>query len=208
MGWIPGSFWVAPRRRRTTAIGPRACRSGSMLHRRCTNENPRQVALSGVHKFPAMTYSRPRRTTMGPGCLTAVFGMGTGGAIRVCSPRKLSVYKKGEAAELRLSKDQGWAEGGVNAAKRSAVSTGQLSALLHVHIRPIDPVVYREPSSLRKGDLVLRGVSRLDAFSVYPGRTWLPSAAPSGTTGTPEVRPSQSSRTREKAAQVSCARNR
>ena len=60
---------------------------------------------------------------------------------------------------------------GVNAAKRSAVSTGQLSALLHLHIRPIDPVVFREPSSLRTGDLVLRGVSRLDAFSVYPGRT-------------------------------------
>jgi len=33
---------------------------------------------------------------------------------------------------------------------------------------------------------------------------WLPSAAASATTGTPEVRPSQSSRTREKAAQVSC----
>src|SRR3954452_18098090 len=35
-----------------------------------------------------MTYSRPRRTTMGPGCLTAVFGMGTGGAIQVWSPGK------------------------------------------------------------------------------------------------------------------------
>ena len=33
-----------------------------------------------------MTYSRPRRTTIGPGCLTAVFGMGTGVAIQVCSP--------------------------------------------------------------------------------------------------------------------------
>ena len=37
---------------------------------------------------------------------------------------------------------------------------------------------------------------------------WLPSDAPSGTTGTPEVRPSQSSRTREKTAQVSYARTR
>ena len=96
----------------------------------------------------------------------------------------------------------------IKAAKRSAVSTGQLSALLHLHTRPIDPVVFREPSFLRKGDLFLRGVSRLDAFSVYPGRTWLPSAAVSTTTGTPGVRPSQSSRTREKAAQVSCAHNR
>src|SRR5579875_242907 len=41
-----------------------------------------------VDEFPAITYSRPRRTTMGPGCLTAVFGMGTGGTIQVSSPGK------------------------------------------------------------------------------------------------------------------------
>jgi len=96
----------------------------------------------------------------------------------------------------------------INAAKRSAVSTGQLRRLPAVHTRPIDLVVFQEPSPRRAGDLVLKVVSRLDAFSVYPCRTWLPSAAPSGTTGTPEVRPSQSSRTREKASQVSCAHNR
>ena len=33
----------------------------------------------------------------------------------------------------------------INAVKRLAVSTGKLSALLHLHIRPIDPVVFREP---------------------------------------------------------------
>ena len=64
-----------------------------------------------------------------------------------------------------------WAEEGINAAKRSAVSTGQLSGSPHLHTRPIDLVVFQEPSALRQGDLVLRGVSRLDAFSVYPGRT-------------------------------------
>jgi len=32
-------------------------------------------------------------------------------------------------------------------------------------------VVFQESSSLRKRDLFLQGVSRLDAFSVYPGRT-------------------------------------
>ena len=144
------------------------------------NANAPLVSQRGAHKFPAMTYSRPRRTTIGPGCLTAVFGMGTGGAIRVCSPRKaLSCqriaasywYAKRVSGKRCVSADPGWVEEGVNAAKRSAVSTGQLSALLHVHLRPIDPVVFREPSSLRTGDLVLRGVSRLDAFSVYPGRT-------------------------------------
>src|SRR5262249_2864851 len=58
------------------------------------------------------------------------------------------------AAELVLSKGP-WSraplvgvartEQGINAVKRSAVSTGQLSALLHLHTRPIDPVVFREP---------------------------------------------------------------
>src|SRR5215472_3226578 len=34
--------------------------------------------------------------------------------------------------------------GGINAAKRSAVSTGQLKRLPALHLRPIDPVVFRE----------------------------------------------------------------
>ena len=33
----------------------------------------------------------------------------------------------------------------VNAVKRSAVSTGRLRALLLVHLRPIDLVVFQEP---------------------------------------------------------------
>ena len=59
----------------------------------------------------------------------------------------------------------------INAAKRSAVSTGQLRRLPAVHTRPIDLVVFQEPSPRRAGDLVLKVVSRLDAFSVYPCRT-------------------------------------
>ena len=56
------------------------------------------------------------------------------------------------------------------------------------------------------GNLILRGASRLDAFSVYPFQTWLPSYAPGGTTGTPEVRPSRSSRTKDSSSQISYAR--
>ena len=48
-----------------------------------------------------------------------------------------------------------------------AISTGQLSALPRFYLRPIDVVVYH--GSQR--DLVLRRVSRLDAFSGYPVRT-------------------------------------
>ena len=56
------------------------------------------------------------------------------------------------------------------------------------------------------GYLILRGASRLDAFSVYPVQTWLPGGAPGGTTGTPEVRPSRSSRTKDSSSQISYAR--
>ena len=55
---------------------------------------------------------------------------------------------------------------GSNQAYR-AISTGQLNALLHLHLRPIDVVVYYGS----QGYLVLRGASRLDAFSGYPVRS-------------------------------------
>ena len=58
------------------------------------------------------------------------------------------------------------------------------------------------------GNLVSEGASRLDAFSAYPVPTWLPGGAPSGTAGTPEVGPPQSSRTRGDAPQVSSAHGR
>jgi len=54
----------------------------------------------------------------------------------------------------------------------------------------------------------LEGASRLDAFSAYPVPTWLPGDAPSGTAGTPEVGPPQSSRTRGDPSQVSSAHGR
>ena len=48
-----------------------------------------------------------------------------------------------------------------------AISTGQLNALLRLHLRPIDVVVFHDS----QGDLVLWGASRLDAFSGYPVRS-------------------------------------
>ncbi len=91
-----------------------------------------------------------------------------------------------------------WAGGGWAALPRIrgsgelywAIRTAQLSALPRVHLRPIDVMVDHGP----RGDLVLRRVSRLDAFSGYPGRTWLPGGAAGATTGAPEVRPPRSSR--------------
>ena len=47
------------------------------------------------------------------------------------------------------------------------ISTGKLKTLLPLHTRPINVVVYDDS----QGILVLRFVSRLDAFSVYRVRT-------------------------------------
>ena len=80
-----------------------------------------------------------------------------------------------------------------------AIRTARLRRLPDFHLRPINVMVYHGPW----GDLVLRLVSRLDAFSGYPFRTWLPGDATGVTTGAPEVRPSRSSRTRDRSSQVS-----
>ena len=147
---------------------------GNSANGKHKNGNTLLVAQQGVQKNPAMTYSRPRRTTIGPGCLTAVFGMGTGGTIRVCSPRIRSdtltnaplrsrfvraslCIKKAAVLDLLYSaiyKPHCWpcqelpwgAEKRINAAKRSAVSTGRLRRLRALHVRPIDLVVFQEPS--------------------------------------------------------------
>ena len=49
------------------------------------------------------------------------------------------------------------------------ISKCQLNVLLRLHLTPIYHVVFM--GSI--GYLILRGASRLDAFSVYPCRTWL-----------------------------------
>ena len=51
------------------------------------------------------------------------------------------------------------------------ISTCQLHTLLHFHLMPIYLVLSK--GSYLLGYLILRGASRLDAFSVYPFRTWL-----------------------------------
>ncbi len=52
------------------------------------------------------------------------------------------------------------------------ISIGQLNVSLRFHTRPINLVVYQEPSGTYvQGNLILWRVSRLDAFSVSPFRT-------------------------------------
>ena len=56
--------------------------------------------------------------------------------------------------------------------KHSSVSTGKLNALLRVHIRPINLVVFQGTlARIVLRSLILERASRLDAFSVYPFRS-------------------------------------
>ena len=86
------------------------------------------------------------------------------------------------------------------------ISISQLHALLHFHLWPIYLVVFKGSYYLRMRYLILRGASRLDAFSVYPVRAWLPCHGVGTPTGTPAARPSRSSRTKDSSSQISYAR--
>ena len=58
----------------------------------------------------------------------------------------------------------------------------------------------------KEGYLILRGASRLDAFSVYPFPAWLLCYAFGKTTDPPAASPSRSSRTKDSSSQISYAR--
>ena len=151
--------------------------------------------------------------------LTAVFGMGTGVSPSPWPPKTQQLHTSGPPP-LRALRPHRVPRTcpletqilGGQAAR--PFSTGQLNVSPRLHLRPINVVVSNGPSvrhstevECLKGDLILRPASRLDAFSGYPFRTWLPGGALGRTTGTPEVRPPRSSRTRGRPSQISCARS-
>jgi hypothetical protein len=83
------------------------------------------------------------------------------------------------------------------------ISTGRLHTLPCFHLRPINVVVYHGPYQVDPvRNLILERASHLDAFSAYPFRRSLTSSAFGKTTGTQELRPSRSSRTRDSIPQV------
>ena len=85
------------------------------------------------------------------------------------------------------------------------ISSSQLHTLPHFHLCPIYLVVFKGSYFFRMGYLILRGASRLDAFSVYPFRAWLPGYRLGSLTGAPAARPSRSSRTKDSSSQISYA---
>ena len=105
--------------------------------------------------------------------LTAEFGMGSGVLLALWPPdRKRNTTSAdapyGRATEIPacFRSRPSLTSAGSDQAYR-AISTGQLNALLRLHLRPIDVVVFHGP----QGYLVSRGASRLDAFSGYPVRS-------------------------------------
>ena len=105
--------------------------------------------------------------------LTSVFGMGTGVTSSPSPPKKIKpVFKRCLSIWMQIFCNLCQLFCG-QASRR--ISTGKLNTLLCLHIRPINLVVFKASSvkyvSIPKGYLILRGASRLDAFSGYPFRT-------------------------------------
>ena len=86
------------------------------------------------------------------------------------------------------------------------ISNSQLHMLPCFHLCPIYLVVFKGSYNFSLGYLILRGASRLDAFSVYPFPAWLLCHALGRTTDTPAASPSRSSRTKDSSSQISYAR--
>ena len=148
---------------------------------------PSSGRAGGGDGTPAMTDFRADGTIMGPTGLTAVFGMGTGGAPPVWSPESRPAggraapaatiavgWSRRRHTEARAGRAHSLPEpnrslvagyfgidgsrgapdrpsrpgrgGRIGVVKRSAVRTGRLRRSPAVHARPIDLVVFQEPS--------------------------------------------------------------
>src|SRR5215211_6346507 len=103
--------------------------------------------------------------------LTTLFGMGRGVSPPPSSPFLKKAYIRLSAPgtpkpltfENRIARKP---------SSPRSISTTRLNASPHLHLWPINLVVYQESYSLMgMGDLILRRASRLDAFSGYPFRT-------------------------------------
>ena len=135
---------------------------------------------------------------------TAVFGMGTGVSPPPWPPEHLLSTGCQRATIRRALKSEH--EQNKKIPSPRPISTGRLNTSPCVHLRPINLVVYQGPYPVNPmGDLISGPASRLDAFSAYPFRRSPTSRALGRTTGTLELRPSRSSRTRDSSPQISYA---
>jgi hypothetical protein len=135
--------------------------------------------------------------------LTSVFGMGTGVTLSLSPPKthRVTPAEIGCIRNLNLS---------IANTSRKIQALGRL---VPVSSNPHGPYTSglstwssgHGPYQVNPvGDLILRRASHLDAFSAYPFRRWQTSHALGRTTGTLELRPTRSSRTRVSFSQISC----
>ena len=161
-----------------------------------------------VRRRPTLPPSRPG-STIGAGGLNFRVRDGTGcspSAIATETPPRIAGTDRGTVARMRPEQSSEHDSEREQESSPRPISTGQLHTLPCFHFPPINLVVCEGPYLVNPvGDLISREASHLDAFSAYPVRTWLTSRAAGATTGTPEVRPPRSSRTRGSSSQISCA---
>ena len=193
-----------------------------VLSRRGRRSSPGEGAMIGTSLDPDATKARRRRSGPGPrvetgGVLlsqgvypqvpsaltifTSVFGMGTGVSSSLSPPDRAAPPMMAARRALRALQSEH--ERNITPSPRP-ISTGRLNTLPCLHLRPINVVIDHGPYLVDPvGALISEQASRLDAFSGYPFRRSQTSHAPGGTTGTRELRPSRSSRTRDGLLQSS-----
>ena len=129
----------------------------------------REIRTRRFSRFGSDLLSHTLRcSTIGAKALNGRVRDGTGcfALAMTTKPKKSSVQVNHTGCGMLSTNWQSLPFTGSNQAYR-AISTGQLNVLPRLHLRPIDEMVYLGP----QGYLVLRGASRLDAFSGYPVRS-------------------------------------
>ena len=91
--------------------------------------------------------------------------MGTGEPLRLITGKKPLSQSRLKGSTIRINDSRSQALKTCD--KVFVISSGKLNTLLHLHIRPIDLIVFQ--GTLR--NLISGTASRLYAFSVYPFRS-------------------------------------
>ena len=123
-------------------------------------------------KKPAASYFPASAVSSAQGCLTSVFGTGTG----ISTPPWPPAYNKQKQRTGKRSRDYAVRRERRYGQDSRPISTARLCTSPCLHLRPIDLMVHKGSSGgpNPRGCHVLRPASRLDAFSGYPFRTQLP----------------------------------
>ena len=142
-----------------------------------------QLSYCGIILYTKKARQRPSLTKGNPSLqsalrsLTSVFGMGTGVTFLPSSPHIFFVRERC-SLKTESTKTKGFRKHRLsflllkNWLSPRPISIGPLHTSLYFHSQPIYLIISQGSYSLEvMGNLILRGASRLDAFSVYPVHT-------------------------------------